>query len=711
MTPDRLLAVLPWMVLVLPLAGFTSLCLLGDRIRRDKEDGSAGVLACGTVFLSFVLAVVCAVQFHGLHSERAAEMRGHDQRLKSLGVTEESRKEVQEAFTEPLFVNPHLTVPSGLASGALGLPVLVSDGSESMDWIRAGDLHVPMSLLIDGLSLVMMLVVTGVGFLIHVYSLGYMAHDEDRVRYFSYLNLFTFFMLLLVMGGSLPLMFVGWEGVGLCSYLLIGFWYRKKSAADAGMKAFIVNRVGDAGLILGMILALHALGTVDLVQIAEGAGALAREPWGQVGVATGICLLLFVGACGKSAQVPLHVWLPDAMEGPTPVSALIHAATMVTAGVYMVSRLAPLYVKSETAMVVVAVVGTLTAFLAATIAIVQTDIKRVLAWSTISQLGYMFLGAGVGAFGAAVFHLFTHAFFKALLFLGSGSVIHALSGEQDLRKMGGLRKLIPWTYWTFAIGTAAIAGVPFLSGFFSKDMILAGALSAHHPVLFGVAFVTALLTAFYMARLLALAFLGEYRGELAAEGTDVHGHGHGHTDALAGGHGGHGGIHESPWVMLVPLIVLAVGAATAGYLSLPQFLQPVFRLEHGAAQHHAAWLPYAAGLGAVLAAGAGVLLYTKRAALRERLAGVLRPLAPLAEKNYGFDAAYAWVVSRLGIRGSERLWKGIDVAVIDRAVVGTAAVVDEAARGVRLWQSGLVRGYALIILGGAVMVLGYLLWV
>ena len=303
--------------------------------------------------------------------------------------------------------------------------------------MEAGGFSIPFSLLVDPLSCVMMLVVTGVGSLIHIYSLGYMAHDEDRVRYFSYLNLFTFFMLLLVLGGNLPLLFVGWEGVGLCSYLLIGFWYRKQSASAAGLKAFVVNRIGDVGLILGMAFMFYAFGTLDLVDIADNAGALAPEALWEFGPATIACLLLFVGATGKSAQIPLHVWLPDAMEGPTPVSALIHAATMVTAGVYMVARLGPLYAVSETAMMTVAVIGAATALMAATIALVQTDIKKVLAYSTVSQLGYMFLACGVGAFGVGVFHLYTHAFFKALLFLGSGSVIHAMSGEQDMRKMGG----------------------------------------------------------------------------------------------------------------------------------------------------------------------------------------------------------------------------------------------------------------------------------
>jgi NADH-quinone oxidoreductase subunit L len=700
MSADRIMSILPFLVLLLPLAGFASLCLLGDRIRRDREDTGAGILACVTVFVSFALSVVCAVHFRGLQAEHASSLRGHEERLQSLRVTPESRAEAIRALEEPLYLTPQLTAPTGMERTRFGLPVLTSDGSQALDWIRVGDFVVPFSLLIDPLSLVMMLVVTGVGFLIHVYSLGYMAHDEDRVRYFSYLNLFTFFMLLLVMGGSLLIMFVGWEGVGLCSYLLIGFWYRKKSASDAGKKAFIVNRIGDAGLILGMILSFHGLGTVDLAQMAEAAGALAREPVGQAGVVTAVCLLLFVGACGKSAQVPLHVWLPDAMEGPTPVSALIHAATMVTAGVYMVCRLAPLYLKSEMAMTVVAVVGTVTALMAATIAIVQTDIKRVLAYSTVSQLGFMFLAAGVGAFGAAVFHLFTHAFFKALLFLGSGSVIHALSGEQDLRRMGGLGRIVKVTFYTFAVGTAAIAGIPFLSGFFSKDMILAGALDAHRPLLFAVAFATAMLTAFYMARLLALAFLGPRRP--AAPATAAEDHGNQHEEEH--------GVHESPWVMLVPLIVLAVGSALAGYLDIPRFVEPVFRA--GAEQaHHAAWLPWAAGGAAIVAFLFGLALYTRYDAMRAGLARALRPLAGIAERKYGFDDAFNWFAGRVVVRGSEQvLWKGVDTAMIDGAVGGTAEVVASASGSVRLWQSGLVRGYALLILGGAVLLLGYLLW-
>ena len=394
----------PFAILLLPLFGFTVLALFGDAIRDQGEGTGACWLACLTVLTSFALA----------------------------GATVYRVLQFPHGETGLRFTQPYL----------------------GFEWIAVGPFRVQLNLLIDNLSSVMVLVVTGIGSLIHIYSVGYMAHDPDKVRYFSYLNLFTFFMLLLVLGGNLPLMFVGWEGVGLCSYLLIGFWFTKKSAADAGKKAFIVNRIGDVGLILGMILAFHLFGTLDLVDLATNATSLGEEALWQLGPITAVCLLLFVGACGKSAQIPLHVWLPDAMEGPTPVSALIHAATMVTAGVYMVARLAPLYTLSPTAMTIVAVVGTATAVLGATIALVQTDIKKVLAYSTVSQLGYMFLACGVGAFGVAIFHLFTHAFFKALLFLGSGSVIHALGGEQDMRKMGGLWRRIPWTFGTFVIGTA-----------------------------------------------------------------------------------------------------------------------------------------------------------------------------------------------------------------------------------------------------------------
>ena len=630
--------VAPFLILLLPLLGFVVLSLFGDAIRDHGEGQGASVLACMTVLTSFALSVWSV--------RRLTTLIAGPERLR--------------------FTQPYLGV----------------------NWIEAGGFQVQVNLLLDNLSAVMILVVTGIGSLIHIYSVGYMAHDPERVRYFSYLNLFTFFMLLLVLGGNLPLMFVGWEGVGLCSYLLIGFWFEKKSATDAGNKAFIVNRVGDAGLILGMIMMFHAFGSLDLVDIATNASALAPEAAGRFGPVTIVCLLLFAGACGKSAQIPLHVWLPDAMEGPTPVSALIHAATMVTAGVYMVARLAPLFVLSETAMTVVAVVGTATAVMGATIALVQTDIKKVLAYSTVSQLGYMFLAAGVGAFGVAVFHLFTHAFFKALMFLGSGSVIHALGGEQDMRRMGGLRRRIPWTFWTFLAGTLAIAGIPPLAGYHSKDAILAGALEGHWNVLFGIGLVTAMLTAFYMGRLLFLTFFGAYRGDAATEA----------------------GIHESPWSMVGPLFVLAAGSIVAGFVKIDAIVQPVFRLE---AEHHPhpQWLPFVATTGAVLGLAAAFYLFVMYRDLAGRLAHALRGPARVLEAKYGFDSLYDRVAGRGFVAGSEKvLWRGVDVALIDGLVNGSGGAVDIASRSVRLVQSGLVRGYALLILGGAMALFAYLLW-
>jgi NADH-quinone oxidoreductase subunit L len=626
----------PFAILLLPLAGFTVLALFGDAIRDQGEGNGACWLACFTVLTSFVLSagsVYHVLQFpHG---------------------------ETGLRFTQPYL---------------------------GYDWIAVGPFRVQLNLLIDNLSSVMILVVTGIGSLIHIYSVGYMAHEPDKVRYFSYLNLFTFFMLMLVLGGNLPLMFVGWEGVGLCSYLLIGFWYHKKSASDAGKKAFIVNRIGDAGLILGMILAFHLFGTLDLVDLATNATALGEEAlWGPI---TAVCLLLFVGACGKSAQIPLHVWLPDAMEGPTPVSALIHAATMVTAGVYMVARLAPLYTLSPAAMTVVAVVGTFTAVLGATIALVQTDIKKVLAYSTVSQLGYMFLACGVGAFNVAVFHLFTHAFFKALLFLGSGSVIHALGGEQDMRKMGGLARRIPWTFGTFVIGTAAISGFPFLAGFFSKDAILASAFAAGWKTLFVVGVLVALLTAFYMTRAVVLTFLGSYRGD-----SETWSH-----------------VHESPWVMLAPLVVLAIGSIGVGWIDVPHFVAPALRMEE-AHEGHAHWVSIVATLMFVGGTALAYYFYSVFTDIPGRIYASARGVAGMLENKYWFDRVYDRFASRVVVGGSEDvLWKGVDVRLIDAAVNGAASGAAATARGVRLIQVGLVRAYALLILGGAVALLGYLLW-
>ncbi len=427
----------------------------------------------------------------------------------------------------------------------------------------------------------MVLVVTGIGALIHLYSTAYM-HDEtdgEFARYFSYLNLFAAFMLVLVLGASFPVMFIGWEGVGLCSYLLIGFWFTKQSAADAGKKAFIVNRIGDFGFVLGMLAIFWAFGTLDFQGVAAKVAALPADPASLAGatVLTGATLLLFLGATGKSAQLPLYVWLPDAMEGPTPVSALIHAATMVTAGVYMIGRNAVLFSHAPFTLEVIAIVGVVTALFAGTIGLVQNDIKRVLAYSTVSQLGYMFLAMGVGAFAGGIFHLYTHAFFKALLFLGSGAVIHALHGEQDLRHMGGLKKHLPVTYYTFLIGTIAIAGLPPLAGFFSKDEILWKTFSSGHTVLWLVAVIAALLTATYMFRLLYMTFFGDAenrRGRRARSGgprraRSDHAHG--------GGHGAH--LHDAPGPMATALIILAIGSVLAGFAGVPHALGGENRIE------------------------------------------------------------------------------------------------------------------------------------
>jgi NADH-quinone oxidoreductase subunit L len=524
-----------------------------------------------------------------------------------------------------------LTIVGSFVISVVAVWGLLSTHTEAVEnvvysWISSGDLQVAFALRLDHLASLMILVVTGIGSLIHIYSTGYM-HDEpdsEYARYFSYLNLFASFMLVLVLGANFPVMFVGWEGVGLCSYLLIGFWFKKRSAADAGKKAFVVNRIGDFGFLLGMLLLFTTFGTLDFQGIAAAVAPRAAEA--TIGVVTVATLLLFVGATGKSAQIPLYVWLPDAMEGPTPVSALIHAATMVTAGVYMIGRNAVLFEHAPLTLAVVAFIGAATALMAGTIGLVQNDIKRVLAYSTVSQLGYMFLAMGVGAYAAGIFHLYTHAFFKALLFLGSGAVIHALAGEQDLRNMGGLKKYLPITYWTFVIGALAIAGVPGLAGFFSKDEILFKTFTSEstpaHQLLWFVGIVTSLLTATYMFRLVFLAFHGERRHDAPAPAHqeeeepvatgDAHGHGHADHEELppdrlrqgsgesaealranaeggshgvhdAGGshtgHHAHGDPHEAPWSMALPLIVLAIGSVVAGYVGVPHALGGSNRIE------------------------------------------------------------------------------------------------------------------------------------
>jgi NADH-quinone oxidoreductase subunit L len=523
-----------------------------------------------------------------------------------------------QLVTSPAGVTEHqVTVAPWLAA----IPLQLSNGT-------IGSFSIPWGFRLDPLSGMMILVVTGIGFLIHVYSLGYMDGEQKGAyaRFFAYLNLFCFFMLMLVLGDNFLVMFVGWEGLGLCSYLLIGYWYEKKSASDAGKKAFIVNRIGDWGFVLGVFLVYSTFGTLDFRAVANAAGSMPVET-AAFGTLSAITLLLFVGATGKSAQIPLFVWLPDAMEGPTPVSALIHAATMVTAGVYMVGRNAVLFQHAPHVMQIVAVVGVATAFIAATIGLVQNDIKRVLAYSTVSQLGFMFLAMGVGAFSAGAFHLMTHAFFKALLFLCSGSVIHAMAGEQDMRRMGNLRKFLPVTYVTMLFGTLAIAGIPPFSGFFSKDEILFRAFESN-KIIWGFAVVTALMTAFYMFRLMSMTFFGPYAGP-AWEGSGGTGHGHGAAtkghatpahghpaathdahaaaDSHGGGHGGgHGewhGPHESPKTMTVPLQLLAVGALVAGFVGVPAALGGANRIEHFLHPSFSAQLT--AAHGEVTAAGHG----------------------------------------------------------------------------------------------------------
>jgi len=577
---------------------------------------------------------------------------------------------------------------------------------EFFAWIAAGNFRAGFDLQMDQLTVVMVLVVTGVGWLIHIYATGYMAHEGGYYRFFSYLNLFMFFMLILVLAANYVLLFVGWEGVGLSSYLLIGFYFLKKSASDAGKKAFIVNRIGDFGFMLGMFLLFKAFGTLDFAQLFAKADRWPADAMGHLGTFTIACLLLFMGACGKSAQLPLYVWLPDAMEGPTPVSALIHAATMVTAGVYVVARSHILFAHAPTAMLVVAIVGGTTAFFAATIGLVQTDIKKVLAYSTVSQLGYMFLACGVGAFSAGIFHLMTHAFFKALLFLAAGSVIHAMGGEQDMLRMGGLSKKIRWTYVTMLTATLAIAGFPPFAGFFSKDSILLSTFENEYGgrnvgyALYGFGLATALLTAFYMFRLIFLTFHGRPR----FDEHKVH-------------------VHESPNNMLAPLMVLALLSIVGGWLAAPamlgtgpdyfsKFLQPVFGgVEAAGAEAEARSLEVTLAIVAVLTAllGAAVAywLYLKRPEKTDALAKSLKPAYSTLLNKYYVDELYAAVVVKpLLWISTNVLWKGADIAGIDGAVNGIAEGATAIGDGVRHAQSGNTRSYAVWVVVGALVVIG-----
>nr|MEE4267256.1 NADH-quinone oxidoreductase subunit L [Candidatus Krumholzibacteria bacterium] len=648
---------LRWIVLV-PLLGAALNGLLNRRLPRQ----AAGLLACAAVGVSFVMSVVVFL------------------RLTNMPV-------------EARFVSDTVAT-----------------------WMSLGSFRVDLAFAMDPLSGVMALVVTGVGFLIHIYSLGYMAHDAGFQRFFTYLNLFIFAMMTLVLGENLLMLFVGWEGVGLCSYLLIAFWFTDEANAAAGKKAFIVNRVGDFGFLLGIFLiGVHLLPHMDGSEGVFSFQTMQHHVNFLAPAATAICLLLFVGATGKSAQIPLYIWLPDAMAGPTPVSALIHAATMVTAGVYMVARMNFLFVLTPTAMAVVAAIGVATAFFASTIALTQNDIKKVLAYSTVSQLGYMMLACGVGAFAAGIFHVMTHAFFKALLFLGSGSVIHAMSNEQDMRVMGGLRKKLPVTFWTFLAGTFAIAGVFPLAGFFSKDEILWKTFSsAGGGVLpWVIGFLAAGMTAFYMMRLVVLTFFGQNRAT-----PEVQSH-----------------IHESPWTMTMPLVILAVLSVVGGWIGWPHFmgganwfeawLEPVFASAHGAAAHGAHDVVQAAGHGAAavhetahaaghdttmewILAGASLLwgllglalgyfVYMKKTDVAESVRNLGGGwLHRILLNKYYVDEAYDGAFIRPGFAFSKNvLWKGIDAGLIDGLLVnGSALTVAIFGSVIRIFQNGMIRFYA-----------------
>ncbi len=565
-------------------------------------------------------------------------------------------------------------------------------------WLSAAPLQVDATLHVDRLTSVMILIITGVGSLIHVYSIGYMHGDPDVARFFTYLNLFVVSMLVLVLGSSLPLLFIGWEGVGLCSYLLIGFWYREVANADAGRKAMIVNRIGDAAFLVGVFLLFWTLQdagapSLEFGEVSRLAPAIAeRSPL----IVTTICLLLFIGATGKSAQIPLYTWLPDAMAGPTPVSALIHAATMVTAGVYMISRLSFLYVQAPFALEVVAVVGALTAFFAATIALVQNDLKRILAYSTVSQLGYMFVGVGVGAFSAGIFHLMTHAFFKALLFLCAGSVMHGLQGELDIWKMGGLRRVMPVTGLTFLVAALAISGVFPFAAFFSKDLILEQAFERGHTVVWALGVAAAALTAFYTFRAFFVAFTGASR-----------------VDPKVASHA-----HESPPVMTVPLVILAVLATVGGWIGLPhgwlwgnlfvEYLAPALAVLPEPAGHHA---PLPLGPTALMLltsslafAGIGVawLLYGKPSDAAARLASQVHGLYQILWHKWYVDEIYDAIVVRPYVALSGFFWKVVDSELIDGAVNGVARVVVAFGRGGRFVQSGLTQQYLVLMMVGAI---------
>jgi len=572
------------------------------------------------------------------------------------------------------------------------------------EWIKSGSFTAQVAYQIDPLSMVMCLFVTGVGFFIHIYSIGYMLHSEGRYyRYFTYLNLFMFAMINLVLANNFLLMFLGWEGVGMCSYLLIGFWFSDVDNAKAGKKAFITNRVGDFAFLVGLFVLLlqlgeHGLWSLNYTEVFAQVHVLSPE------VVTAVCLLFFIGCTAKSAQIPLYVWLPDAMAGPTPVSALIHAATMVTSGIYLIARCSPLFSMSPFALEVVAVIGALTAFLAATIALTQNDIKRVLAYSTVSQLGYMFLGLGVGAFGAGIFHVVTHSFFKALLFLGAGSVMHAMSDKLDMRIMGGLRSKMPVTFITMLLATLAIAGFPGFSGFFSKDEILWKTFSSGHITLWLIGVLTAGMTALYMFRLIFMTFFNENR---APEEIRKH-------------------IHESPLSMTVPMVILAFLSVVGGYIGVPKalggsniiehFLKPAF--SSGSSQeaaahsaHHSFAVEYAVMGVSILMVLIGIAvayqMYVRKRDLPERLASRFRAAYSFLYNKWYVDELYSFIVVRPLYRLSMFLWRGIDVAVIDGAVNGVARMLTWSGSCLRTVQTGYLQSYAVLVILGTVVLVVY----
>jgi len=651
-----------WLIPFFPLLGFIINGLFGKKIKNEKVIGAIGTLA---IFASFIVS--CKYFF---------QLLGDSQKVHEI-----------------------------VLFGAKGTGTWFSVGSLQVDW----------GFLLDPLSGVMIMIVSGIASLIHLYSIGYMHGEESYYRYFAYLNLFCFSMLMLVLGNNAMVMFIGWEGVGLCSYLLIGYYFEKKSASDAGKKAFVVNRVGDFGFLLGIFalfweLNAHGVGTLNFVRIAEHGHVLG---YGSV-IVTVVTLCFFLGATGKSAQIPLYTWLPDAMEGPTPVSALIHAATMVTAGVYMIGRMNLLFAMAPSTMMVIAIVGGCTALFAASIGLAQNDIKRVLAYSTVSQLGYMFLAMGVGAFSAGIFHLMTHAFFKACLFLGSGSVIHAMhhalhkvhshDDAQDMRNMGGLRKSMPITHITFVIATLAIAGIPGLSGFFSKDEILwqAFASTRGHWILWVLGAAAAAMTAFYMFRLVFMTFYGKSR---IADGAEPH-------------------LHESPLTMTIPLMVLAALALLGGYIGVPailaggnhfhHFLEPVFGHSLEAFGIHAKHYGHAVEFGfmgtSILIAIAGItvayMMYLLRPELPGKLVGNITKLHRAVFNKWYIDELYDFLIVNPTKAIGTFLWKGFDVKGVDGIVNGVGAVVRGISTALRYTQSGYTHNYALTMVAGIVLILG-----